>query len=320
MQWNEKFTRAEKPSLQDITQWLGNDRFETFCKALHAQFGLVPSRAWSSTHGWTYSFGYSGLALLKGIRFKPGAFVVEGIAVMDDASYQVAITATEKCYAGFAERLDAHRKARAARNAQKRTQATPKETASKDLSACAWPKKVTRAQLLRLYKADAEGIPDVELADEIGSLLHHRCLKAKQIWDLMESGRIQCTGCSAVLDVRDHFDVRNLPYSTWGDRAMTCPCGARYAYRAYRQSYRANNMPRGAASPVFDQFIADWERIQRGEYALKMRLIDNLVHAFHISILGGTAGRPVGINLIQGTKAQVEALILQLARQTDEVP
>lgn len=48
-------------------------------------------------------------------------------------------------------------------------------------------------------------------------------------------------------------------------------------------------------------------------YSEKMRIIDQLVHEFHINLVTGVKGRFVGINLIEGTKKQIEELILSLA-------
>ena len=101
---------------------------------------------------------------------------------------------------------------------------------------------------------------------------------------------------------------------------MECPCGQRYTYRGYRRSYRTNNMPRGAASAIFDAYIEAWPRAKSP--ADKRRLIDGLIHELHVSDVNGTPNRPVGVNLIAGTKAQVSALLDELAygdtRQTGD--
>lgn len=70
-------------------------------------------------------------------------------------------------------------------------------------------------------------------------------------------------------------------------------------------------MPRGAASPIFDQFVSDWDKA-RDSYQ-KMLLIDQLIHQFHMAEISGNKGRPVSVNLIQGTKPQIVKLICELA-------
>jgi hypothetical protein len=49
-----------------------------------------------------------------------------------------------------------------------------------------------------------------------------------------------------------------------------------------------------------------------------MRLIDELIHEFHINLVSGIKGRFVGINLIEGSKKQIVDLILTLAYGDDK--
>ena len=77
------------------------------------------------------------------------------------------------------------------------------------------------------------------------------------------------------------------------------------------KAFRTNNMPHGAASAIFSAFVNDWPKAKN--YSDKMRLIDNLIHEFHINLSSGVKGRFVGINLIEGNKKQIEELILGLA-------
>ena len=70
-------------------------------------------------------------------------------------------------------------------------------------------------------------------------------------------------------------------------------------------------MPFGAAQEIFSKFVNDWEHAKG--YSKKMRLIDNLIHEFHMNLNSGVKGRFVGVNLIEGTKTQIADLILDLA-------
>lgn len=166
---------------------------------------------------------------------------------------------------------------------------------------------------MRLYAAEAAGTPDETLVDDIGYTLYTRCKLAAEIWDIMERGAIRCLACGAEPDVAHMLDARHRKYLDWSQEPIACTCGKRYTYRGYRQAYRTNNMPRGAASDVFDAFVASWEGVAKRGYREKMLLVDGLVHAAHVSLLGGTQGRPVAINLIEGNKAQILALLSQLA-------
>ncbi len=44
-----------------------------------------------------------------------------------------------------------------------------------------------------------------------------------------------------------------------------------------------------------------------------MRLVDGLIHEFHINLNSGVKGRFVSINLIEGSKKQIGELIIGLA-------
>ncbi|MFH1738077.1 MAG: hypothetical protein ABIH23_03650, partial [bacterium] len=160
-----------------------------------------------------------------------------------------------------------------------------------------WVPRVSRMEIRKLYDSDAEGIQDLDLLDEIGCCLYARCCQGREERALMESGKIRCHNCDRILQA-----ARGL---------IVCACGHQYLYRDYRRSFRSNNMPTGAATPIFNRFMEKWPGMKT--YAEKMRLIDWLIHEFHASLITGAQGRFVGVNLINGTKAQIEELISELA-------
>ena len=92
---------------------------------------------------------------------------------------------------------------------------------------------------------------------------------------------------------------------------IECSCGYQYLFRDYMRSFRTDNMPSGAATAIFNAFIEDWP-CAKG-YAEKMRLVDGLIHEFHINLNSGVRGRFVGVNLIEGSKKQIGDLIFGLA-------
>jgi hypothetical protein len=298
MDWKERYTKSHKPKLAEVNDYLAGDVKSLFAKFNHMlkdTFGLgYVAVAYSDTSGWKYKYGHSGLILVNNVCFHDGIFSVEGIDVVNQSTLDEAIAKVEEMHRdGFMERFAAFSRKRAERKKQK-----PKISpcTGKNLNQCRWPKMVSRQDLKRLYENDAKGIMDEALLNDIGFTMYARCLEAKEIYGLMETGKVKCLHCGSVLDYAD---------------IMECPCGLKYTYHEYRKSFRANNMPRGEASGIFDAFVADWEKAK--ENAAKMRLIDNLIHEFHISSIAGTKNRPVGINLIQGTKEQVTALIEELA-------
>ena len=121
-------------------------------------------------------------------------------------------------------------------------------------------------------------------------------VSSKEIYDLMETGKIKCLSCEEIMT---------------GPGVHTCKCGKVYTYHAYRKSFHEDNMPRGAASAVSDRFIDEWGSAKTA--AEKMRLIDGLDHECLISAISRKRRRPVGVNLISGTKAQIIELIEKLS-------
>lgn len=47
-----------------------------------------------------------------------------------------------------------------------------------------------------------------------------------------------------------------------------------------------------------------------------MRLVDSLLHAFHIAVISGTRGRLIGVKLIQGNKMHITELLEGLSRKS----
>ena len=298
MDWKEQYPKSTEPRLAQVNAYLHEDArqlFADFNQVLKERYGLgYVVIVYSDTSGWKYKYGHSGLILVNNVCFHDGIFSVEGIDVYDRQTLEDAISKVELMYRdGFMERFDAFNTSRTERRKQKEKPLAAKD---KSMNQCIWPAMVSRQDLKRLYNSDAKGITDEALLNDIGFTLYTRCLISREVYDLMEKGKVKCLHCGSVIDYAD---------------VMECACGQRYTYREYRQSYRANNMPRGEASGIFDNFISDWERAK--ENAAKMRLIDNLIHEFHVSSKAGTKNRPVGVNLIQGTKEQITALIEELA-------
>ena len=303
MDWKEQYTKAHKPKLAEVNDYLTQDSKTLFAKfntILKSTYGLgYVVVAYSDTSGWKYKYGHSGLILVNNVCFHHGVFSVEGIDVVSQSTLDEAISKVDQMYHdGFMERFTSFSQKRAEKKKQKAKTLPP---TGKNMNQFRWPAMVSRQDLIKLYNNDAKGILDEALLNEIGFTMYARCKEARDIYELMETWKVKCLHCGNVLDYAD---------------IITCACGQQYTCREYRRSYRANNMPRGEASGIFDKFISDWEKAQ--DSAVKMRLIDNLVHEFHISSIAGTQNRPVGVNLIQGTKEQVTALIESLAYGTSD--
>lgn len=305
--WAEAYDKAHRPVIKDLQAFMKPDVYALLARynaslAERYMFSYV-KLTFSRDKGWCYNYGNSGCILITGLTIEEDAFTVCGVRVDSPLSLAEALEETNRLYEdGYRERLRIFKEKRSARRSAKSAE-TEKNGADERayINACRWPEKVSRADIRRLYQLDAAGRPDDELADKIGFAMYFRCITAREIWELMTVGKIKCFYCGEVLKgIHDQYFE------------LVCKCGRRYTYHAYRKSYREDNMPRGAASDIFDQYISDWGNAR--EYKDKMRLIDGLIHSFHVSIISGEQGRPVGVNLISGTKAQIAALITELAR------
>lgn len=314
--WQTQYDKKHRPRQQELAGHLPPEvmaLFFSFSNHLARVYGLSCAPAtYSVEHGWVFRFGRTGMYLISGVWIDDFAFWVDGICVSDNSSLQEAIAYADAHYAdGFAERFAAITAEKAAKQAASTKRRIAREQAELDaLSAqiipgqfnqYAWMPKVSRQKLKRLYERDAQGLPDGALADDIGFTLYARCMQGQEERLLIESGKLRCHGCGAILPA-----TRSL---------MTCACGRQYLFRDYMRSFRKNNMPSGSATDIFNTFTANWPKATT--YALKMQLIDGLVHEFHINLITGVKGRFVGINLIEGTKKQIADLILSLAYSGD---
>ncbi len=312
MDWKNRYDRGHRPRADAIDDHLGAEVFSLyhrFAATLASELGLTYVKpVYTQTHGWKYQVGRSGFLLLDDVRMGEGCFLVQGVEVRDEATLQAALALARQRYAdGFEERFAAFaaqrgeaQKERTQRRVQRERDELAQLAASTDpdlFNRYRWSPKVSRLSLRRLYALDAQGLPDEALLDEIGYALYARCLQGQQTRHTIENGRLICHGCGAV-----------LPYA---HGLMTCACGRQYLFRDYMRSFRAENMPSGAAQEIFDAFVERWPRQRTPQE--KMRLVDWLIHEFHTNLLTGVRGRFVGVNFIEGSKKQIAELILELA-------
>ena len=245
--------------------------------------------------------------MLRNVVFHDHRFSVEGIDITDRTAFDKAMELVSQIYNGkfLADysAFDKKRKLRQKERAKKkkksdrlRQMALQGESVSGKFNIYKWTPAVSRAKIKRLYEDDTKGLLDSDLLADVGYTFYARCLQGKEEWEIMEEGKVRCHNCGNVLPV---------------ERLLACECGYQYTYKEYRKSFRANNMPTGAAKQIFCDFIKNWPKAKNNDS--KMRVIDNLIHECHFNIRSGAKGRPVGFNLIQGTNGQVIDLILNLA-------
>jgi hypothetical protein len=311
MQWKERYSKTNRPRVQDIGGYLPLHIFtlyQAFADTLARTLNMTYVKpVYTQTYGWKFQYGRSGMILLDDVRIGEGCFGVQSIEVYDEHTLQEALALARQRYADeFEERFSAFAAKRTEAQKQRTQKRTQREKAQVESFAnitpgqfnqYRWSPKVSRQALARLYEANARQMPDDTLLDDIGYALYARCVQGRDTWEFINSGRLQCHNCGAI-----------LPYQA---SLMQCECGQQYLFRDYMRSFRANNMPSGSARDIFDRFITQWPQANTGE--AKMELIDWLIHEFHANLLTGVKGRFVGINLIEGSKDQIQKLILELA-------
>lgn len=310
--FKECFPKNHRPELSDLAAFWNNgveDLFQDFAEYILQNYDLrfgVP--VWSETSGWIYRVGKSGVYLIKGIQIEKNGFILDGIQVDDDKSYILALEYVKNLYqqrkGEFLKKITAINVRQAERNKIRINREREEWIAVRDriipgkYNVFYWPAKLDIYKLKQLYLLDAKGIYDAVLADEVGLILYIRCKYGKEDMERMEKSIIRCHNCGKELAGEGDF--------------RQCSCGYQYSYREYRRNFRRNNMPTGAASKVFDEFIVKWSLAKN--YSEKMILIDALLHEFHLSLISGATHRPVAMNFMDGTRRQVEDVISRLAR------
>ena len=129
-----------------------------------------------------------------------------------------------------------------------------------------WAPRVRMALIKSLYEADAAGLADDDLVNEVGHALLMRC---ESIYRVTER---RCPDCGEVLEGAHDVGSR--------DRTISCPgCGWISTWRAYHRSYKGNRIHGGRAYREFVHFLCEFPTCRTK--SSKMLAIDRLIHAVH---------------------------------------
>ena len=141
-----------------------------------------------------------------------------------------------------------------------------------------WAARVSKAMIHRLYVADAAGMLDDELLDEVGTRLYHRCRSILEV-DAAKHGRVRCPRCDRA--GRETIIERSMRPGA-GDVEIICPaCEWQVTWQDYMRTYKRRQLNLGGAAGAFEGFTRDWN--QAHTPPAKMLAIDRLIHAFHYS-------------------------------------
>lgn len=163
----------------------------------------------------------------------------------------------------------------------------------------AYAPKVPVGWIVRLYRADAAGLRDDAWAGKVGWRLHARCRDVLMV----TASRVACPVCHT------EFPVPWIGQPE--DRVASCPrCGWRITAGAFHASFRHQDLL-GHAPTAFTEFVTRFPAARN--YAERMRLIDRVVHAVHVT--GGVTAR----NLLEGQPRRVLAVLDELAAGGSEI-
>ncbi len=176
-----------------------------------------------------------------------------------------------------------------------------------------WSPRVPAHKVRRLYESDAQGMLDEELLDEVGYGILARCHDIVDVSEA-EKGRVKCRNCGHTIVRREgertsfvgHGDVL-----TGGKgEVLRCErCAWETTWGEYVRSLSGRNLHDGGVVHLFRAFGERWPAARSAQ--AKLLLIDSLIHEFHVVQKG--LGRPVAVNVIEGTAREVAALLDGLA-------
>ncbi|MEN8162166.1 MAG: hypothetical protein ABFS41_19000 [Myxococcota bacterium] len=165
-----------------------------------------------------------------------------------------------------------------------------------------WAKRLRPELLAQLYRSDAAGFRDLELCEEVGSLLLARCETFRRV----AAREVVCPACGTV-----------FPVAQRGSSA--CPgadCDWRTDFRGYQESIRNHYAATGRAIDAYEAFLRGWPGAR--SYPEKILLIDQLIHAFHFDEKAGRPTKSVASKLFEGNKKDVVRFLDQLSATDPE--
>jgi ribosomal protein L37AE/L43A len=170
-----------------------------------------------------------------------------------------------------------------------------------------WAPRLEQSLIRRLYEADAQGMPDEELLDEVGWRLRARC-ESFITAVAAARGRAQCPVCG-----------QSVLHHAGADEILHCAgCGWEIPWRAYFKSFQHKQLSGAeAVLDLFGEFVAQFPSARTPQE--KMLCIDRLIHGFHYNLQFGPT-RAVGVNLIKGNYHEVVAFLDQLTYGAASTP
>ena len=165
-----------------------------------------------------------------------------------------------------------------------------------------WAPRVARHAIRRLYRADARGLVDAELIDDVGFALYVRCQSIIRA-TAAHRGTITCPLCEAAVP-------RARSRTVQGQVLRCAGCGWTTTWGRYYATYKRGYLNGGSALGAIKEFERRFPTARTPTE--RLLAIDRLIHSFHHELQGST--RPAGINLIEGSLDEVLEFLTALSR------
>lgn len=168
-----------------------------------------------------------------------------------------------------------------------------KETAKESDELPQWAPRVAKQHIAQLYVANAKGILDEELIDEVGIGLLARCESILTVTDASR-GNVLCPKCGELAGKQ-----KGTSEGQQRSTVLFCePCYWRLSWKRYKRSYQGKLLIAGVMEPFIEAYVKHYSK--SATYREKMILIDQLIHRFHEEEKENRAGRIGAAALIQG--------------------
>jgi len=166
-----------------------------------------------------------------------------------------------------------------------------------------WAPKVRQAKIWQLYQNDALGLVDEDLVREVGFDLLQRC---RSVWQVSHR-MVVCPRCG------EPFTLAEDRKWKFRSEIQVCPtpdCGWEMTTQYWHETWRHQDLLGSAAMGAIETYMHDYPLAKSSEE--RMVCIDQVIHAFHISLKTGQLNRSFANNLIEGSHKQVIDLLDRL--------
>ena len=161
-----------------------------------------------------------------------------------------------------------------------------------------WAPMLPAGKLIRLYEADALGLVDDELLDDVGWRLWDRLSDVVRV----TNGRVRCPSCG------EDFEVRSPDRSS--DDLVRCPgCEWTVTPRVWHKSWEHRDL--NGRCPEFEVYVARWPAARSRRD--RMLLIDEVVHGLHVASRADAPGNFAARNFLEGSRPKIVAVLDELA-------